>query len=89
MFCFPELFYVAWTSRDFVFGWGWVENVFEFYSSGLTPLVLVVYLYLAYLIPFDGWGWVVENSDLKENPKSDLDLDLGFVKNNKTPQPRP
>ena len=31
-----------------------------------------------------GWrggvgGWVVGKSDSKENPKSDLDLDLGFV----------
>ena len=24
-------------------------------------------------------GWVVGKSDFKENPKSDLDLDLGFV----------
>ena len=28
-----------------------------------------------------GGGWAVGKSDSKENPKSDLDLDLGFVKN--------
>ena len=55
-----------------------LKNVFELYLSRLTPLVLVVYLYLAYLILFWGWGlggWVVGKSDFKENPKSDLDLD--------------
>ena len=26
-----------------------------------------------------GGGWLVGNFDFKENPKSDLDLDLGFV----------
>ena len=26
-----------------------------------------------------GLGWVVGKSDFKENSKSDLDLDLGFV----------
>ena len=33
----------------------------------------------------DGWvgGWAVGKSDFKENPKSDLDLDLGFVNMNK------
>ena len=54
-----------------------VKNVFELYSSRLTSLILVVYLYLAYLILSQ--GWVVEISDSKENPKSDLDLDLRFV----------
>ena len=56
-----------------------VKNVFELYSSRLTSLILVVYLYLAYLILSRGWGWMVGKSDSKENPKSDLDLDLGFV----------
>ena len=66
-----------------------VKIVFELYSSRLTSLVLVVYLYLAYLILSRGWGvgvgggWVcglvVGKFDSKENPKSDLDLDLGFV----------
>ena len=60
-----------------------LKHVFELFSSRLTLLVLVVYLYLAYFILSWGWGWVVGKSDSKENPKSDLDLDLGFV-NSKT-----
>ena len=46
-----------------------VKNVFELYSSRLTSLVLVVYLYLAYLILSRGWG-VVGKSDFKEKTLS-------------------
>ena len=55
-----------------------IENVFELYASRQTTFVFDVQLYLAYLIL--SLGWVVRKSDFKENPKSDLDLDLGFVK---------
>ena len=36
--------------------WVGAKNIFELYSSRLTPLVLVVYLYLAYLILSRGGG---------------------------------
>ena len=57
------------------------KNIVELYSSRLTTFVLVVQLNLAYFIlSRGGWGWgVVGKSDFKENPKSDMDLDLGFV----------
>ena len=57
-----------------------LKNVFELYSSRPTSFVLVLFLYLAYLKLFQGWEWVVGKSDLKENPKSNLDLDLDYLK---------
>ena len=55
------------------------------WSSSVTTFVLVVKLYLAWLILSRvgmGGGWwesVVGKSDSKENLKSNLDLDQGFV----------
>ena len=59
-----------------------IEKVFELCLSRLTHFVLVVQLYLAFFSGWTGWG-VVGKSDSKENPKSDLDLDQGFVKKTK------
>ena len=60
----------------FLAGFG-LKNVFELHSSRLTPLLLVVYLYHAYLIL--SRGWVVGKADFKENPMSNPDLLLIFI----------
>ena len=58
--------------------WVWLKNIFELYSCRLTPFVLVVKLDLARLILSPRVG-VDRKSDFKENTKSNLDLNLGFL----------
>ena len=66
------------------FGLGeFIKKYFEICSVRLTCCVLIVRLYLVYLaFSWRGMGGVVGIRDLKENPKSDLGLDLESVNKN-------